>query len=255
MNKEGVLYKGSDMKKYLCTGLLTALLPLSFSVQAQTAFWSFDENNKEATIPVQCDGQFDEARGGVFMPTPEELYEQGELFLLEKGDNKNNAGYCFLSSALQGNVDAQYRVAQLYNKGLVLPQNDLAAYKWAFTAALNGNKEAERLALTLEQFLATEDIELATKSIQTMLPKMTQEKNTALTETDDTLKQKKEQLEQINKEIDDMLGIKFVAPAIQKQTVPEKSDSDKTNTDKSKSATPPTDLTKKPVFTEKDRMK
>lgn len=251
MNKEGVLDKGSDMKKYLRIGLLTTLLPLSISAHAQTAFWSFDENNREASIPVQCDGQFDETRGGVFMPSPEELYEQGELFLLEKGSSKNNAGYCFLSAALQGNVDAQYRVAQLYNKGIVFPQNDLAAYKWAFTAALNGNKEAERLALTLEQFLATEDIELATKSVQAMLPAMSREKNEALTETDEELQKKKAELEQINKEIDDILGIRFVPPAIQKPTVPEKTNDEslsKENTSAKKSAS-------KPIFTAKDRMK
>lgn len=236
------------MKTYLRTGLLTVLLPLSISAYAQTAFWSFNENNEETAIPIQCDGQFDEARGGVFMPTPEELYEQGELFLLEEGNNKNNAGYCFLSAALQDNIDAQLRVAQLYNKGIILPQNDLAAYKWAFIAALNGNKEAERLALTLEQFLTTEEIDLATKSVQTMLPTMTQKKTSALEETDETLKQKKEQLEEINKEIDEMLGIKFVPPEIKKPTV---TSDVKDPSTKEKSVLPDT----KNVFTEKDRMK
>ena len=118
------------MRRIILTALTLSILPLS--AQAQTAFWNYDENNNETLIPAQCDGQFDETHGGVFMPSPDELYDQGELFLLEKGETRNNAGYCLLSAAIQGNVKAQYRVAQLYNKGLVLPQNDIVAYRWAF---------------------------------------------------------------------------------------------------------------------------
>ncbi len=227
------------MKKYLLMSVVGLFCVWTISAQAQTAFWSYDENNQETLIPIQCDGQFDEARGGVFIPTPEEMFEQGELFLMDKGQNRNNAGYCFLAAALQGNVDAQYRVAQLYSKGIVLPQNDLAAYKWAFIAALNGKKEAEQLALMMEQFLSTEDIELATKSIENMLPAMSETKNKSLSEQEKILSDKKAELEKINQEIDNMLGIKFVPPVIKKPTGTQDTGEDSKNG----------------IFTEKDRMR
>ena len=192
--------------------LLVMCLSVSFTVHAQTAFWSFDANDEQLDIPAQCDGQFDETRGGVFLPTPDELYEYGETFLLERGKDKNNAAYCLLSAALQGHVEAQYRLAQLYNKGIIFPQNDLAAYKWSFLASLYGHKKAEQMALTLEQLLSTQDIDLATNSIKDMLPKITAVKNDDLAKINSDLSAKKEELAKINKEIDDILGIKFVAP-------------------------------------------
>lgn len=188
----------------LCLGLLMGSVS---TVSAQTAFWSFDENQQESMIPAQCDGRFDEARGGVFLPTAEEMFEQGEAFLAERGANRNNAGYCFIASALQGNIEAQFRLAQLYNKGIILPQDDLSAYKWAFIASLNGHKEAERLALMLESFLSTEDIELATKSIESLLPQIKSVKTQKLSEADKTLSEKMDQLDELNKEIDSILGI------------------------------------------------
>lgn len=190
-------------------GLIT-----STTAFAQNAFWGFDENNQETYIPVQCDGQFDETNGGVFMPTPEELFEQGEAFLLERGAEQSKAGYCLLSAAIQGNVNAQYRVAQLYNKGLVLPQNDIAAYRWAFLASLNGSKEAEQLALALEQLLTAEEIQMATKTIEPMLPTLKQEKDASLQEQEAILAEKKTELEEINKEIDDLLGVDYKKPKI-----------------------------------------
>ncbi len=193
--------------KYKAYFLCLSLLAGTQSAMAQTAFWSFDENQQEAIIPSQCDGQFDEARGGVFLPTPEEMFDQGEAFLMERGANRGNAGYCFIAAALLGNVNAQFRLAQLYNKGIVLPQDDLSAYKWAFIASLNGHKDAERLALMLESFLSTEDIELATKSIESLLPQITSVKIQKLTEADQTLSEKMGRLDELNKEIDSMLGI------------------------------------------------
>ncbi len=194
------------MKKAAFFVLIAFLLAAS-SAFAQTAFWSFDENNNQTLIPPQCDGQFDETRGGVYLPSPEELYEQGELFLLERGSNRNGAGYCFLAAALQDYVPAQYRVAQLYNKGVVLPQNDLAAYRWAFIAALNGHKEAEQMTLMLEQFLTAEDIQMATRPVEQMLPGMSDVKTSELATQTAILEDKRAQLESINKDIDLMLGI------------------------------------------------
>lgn len=199
--------------KLLKSALFLAYFSLSSTVFAQNAFWSFDTNNDELNIPLQCDGQFDETRGGVFLPTPEELFDYGETFLLERGKDKNNAAYCLLSAALQGHVEAQYRLAQLYNKGIIFPQNDLAAYKWSFLASLYGHKKAEQMALTLEQLLSTKDIDLATNSIKDMLPSITSIKNADLSKINENLKAKKDELAKINKEIDDILGIKFMPPS------------------------------------------
>ena len=88
--------------KLLKSVLFLACFSLTSTVFAQNAFRSFDTNNDELSIPLQCDGQFVETRGGVFLPTPEELFDYGETFLLERGKDKNNAAYCLLSAALQG---------------------------------------------------------------------------------------------------------------------------------------------------------
>lgn len=205
------------MRKIILATIVGGLFSFT-NVYAQNAFWSYDENNQESFIPAQCDGQFDETHGGVFMPTPDELFDQGELFLLEKGETRNNAAYCLLSAAIQGHVKAQYRVAQLYNKGLVLPQNDIVAYRWAFLAALKGSKEAEQLALTLEQILTADEIKMATSTIESMLPQLTEEKNASLTEQEEILAQKKQELEEINKEIDELLGVKYNTPEIKPMT-------------------------------------
>ncbi|MDR2902694.1 MAG: hypothetical protein LBU87_06300 [Lactobacillales bacterium] len=238
-------------KTALCTAFFAMMTYASVSF-SQNAFWAFDEFEQESLIPSQCDGQFDEARGGVFMPTPDELYEQGELFLLDKSTVRANAGYCFISAALQGHTGAQLRLAQLYNKGIVLPQNDLIAYKWAFIAALNGNKEAERLALTLESFLSTDDIELATGSIQAMLPTMTEVKNAELVVQNDELNHKKEQLNEINKEIDAMLGIPTIKLTPTKAASPSKSGTAKKLNRTAAGSTPGQS---KSYFTEADRKK
>ncbi len=200
--------------RHLMLATLACGLFFAMSASAQTAFWSYDENNQETHIPAQCDGQFDETHGGVFMPTPDELFEHGETFLLEKGPARNNAAYCLLSAALQGHVKAQYRIAQLYNKGIVLPQNDIAAYRWAFLASLNGSKEAEQLALTLEQLLSAGEIELATKTVEPMLPTIKADTTSELQAQEEILAEKKEELEKINQEIDSILGVNYQKPKI-----------------------------------------
>lgn len=197
------------MKQILLSGLFLSVFFVASSGMAQSAFWTFDENNQEAVIPPQCDGQFDEARGGVFMPTKEDLFLYGEALLVEKSEKRLGAGYCLTAAALQGHTEAQYRLAQLYNKGIVLPQNDLVAYKWAFVASMNGHEGATRLALLLEQFLTTEEIELATKSVEPLLPDMLNEKQLALEEQQKLVDEKILELEKINAEIDSILGVKF----------------------------------------------
>ncbi len=244
------------MRRIILTAITLSLLPI-VSAQAQNAFWSYDENNNETMIPAQCDGQFDEAHGGVFMPSPDELYDQGELFLLEKGETRNNAGYCLLSAAIQGNVKAQYRVAQLYNKGLILPQNDIVAYRWAFLASLNGSKEAEQLALTLEQVLSADEIKLATETIEPILPEMNQTKSANLAAQEEILKEKKETLENINKEIDEILGVHFDPPEIVQpgESPKEEETAEKKPAPQPGSRKPKKPVVKESVFNESDRMK
>lgn len=151
------------MKKILLFGLLFWSIPIS----AQNLFWSFDDNQQPLTIAPECDARFDEVRGGVYMPSVEDVYHYGSIFLENQSyEIKRQAPYCFLIAAFNGHVDAQFKLAQMYNKGDVLPQDDLSAYKWAFIAALNGKKEAEDFVLTLEQFITTDDLEITNEAIQ-----------------------------------------------------------------------------------------
>ncbi len=152
------------MKKYLAIILCTAF---AASAQAQDMFWSFDDNQNPLPIPAECDAKFDEIRGGVFMPTMDEMYEYGMAFVKNSALSVQQQGaYCLLGAALQGHPDAQLEVARLYEEGQVLPQDDLSAYKWAFIAALNGNKAAEKVTLMLEQLLTTADLERTSGAIQ-----------------------------------------------------------------------------------------
>lgn len=148
--------------------LLILLAFCSVNAGAQNIFWSFNDEQQPMTIAPECDAKFDEVRGGVFMPSLEDVFQYGKIFLENQSPEiKRQAPYCFLVAALGGNADAQFILAQLYNKGEILPQDDLSAYKWAFIAALNGNKEAEKFTLNLEQFLTTEDLEATSGAIQT----------------------------------------------------------------------------------------
>lgn len=158
--------KGSIMKKI---HFLIATLGLAFSTPgfSENLFWSFDDNQTPMTIPPECEFKFDEVHGGVFMPTIDELFSYGQKFL--KDDSltvKQQGAYCILGAALQDHAPSQMILARLYEEGKVLPQDDLSAYKWAFIAALNGQKEAERLTLLLEQYLTTPELEKTTASIQ-----------------------------------------------------------------------------------------
>jgi len=131
---------------------LVLFLCLSLPVCAQEVFWGFDDNGKEMFIPAECDSTFD----------ADELYDLGMRFLNETGYIQQGSGYCMIASAFLGNVDAQYRVAWMYHRGIGLPKSDLAAYKWASLAALKGHQEADELAVNIEQFLSVEDMEQST---------------------------------------------------------------------------------------------
>jgi len=182
------------------------------AVEARAQFWNYDDGDNEAQIPAECDGVFDESRGGVFMPTAEEMAARGEEFLLDPDPViRRKAGYCLIAAALLGNVQSQYRVAQLYAKGVVLPQDDLSAYRWAFMASLNGHKDAEKMALLLERFLTTQDITMATTGLQAVVPEINARYKRELMDQMQKVKRKQAELDRINDEIDIILGIKVRA--------------------------------------------
>lgn len=177
-------------KKILLVGFLFAT-PCAF---AQEVFWGFDNDNNELYVPPECDTTFN----------PVELYEIGLRLLDETGAMKQGASYCLLAAAFGGNVDAQYTVAKMYQRGNGLPKNDLAAYKWATLAALNGHVEADKLGATLEQFLSVEDIEVATGSLETMLGTVRTNNETRLNEEDKKYQDAKAKLDTLNQEISDL---------------------------------------------------
>jgi hypothetical protein len=205
--------KDHIMKKTVLSLILGGCLLLSGSAMAQLAFWNYDDSDIASQIPAECDGVFDENRGGVFMPTAEQMAAQGEEFLLDADPTiRNKAGYCLIGAALQGDIPSQYRVAQLYSKGIVLPQDDLSAYRWAFLASLNGHEEATKLALLLERFLTAEEIETATSTLQQMLPTIKSRYQSELDEQNERLIEKQKELDAVNREIDIILGIKPLSP-------------------------------------------
>ena len=176
---------------------------------SQLAFWNYDDTNSESQIPAECDGTFDESRGGVFMPSAAEMAKRGEEFLINPDPTeRNKAGYCLIAAALLGDIPSQYRVSQLYSKGIVLPQDDLSAYRWAFLASLNGHEEASKQALLLERFLTTKEIELATTTVHSMLPGISKRYQAELDAQQKRVDAKQKELDDINDEIDTMLGIK-----------------------------------------------
>ena len=61
--------EGPFMKKLLFLGFVLA----ATAVSAQNLFWSFNDNQDPMTIAPECDAKFDEVRGGVFMPTVEDV--------------------------------------------------------------------------------------------------------------------------------------------------------------------------------------
>jgi len=148
------------IRDLLKTAVLGAFLGLGASpVLAEELFWAFTDDQEPLPIPAECDARFDEVRGGVFVPSPEEVYDYGVEFLNSDIETvRRQAPYCFLLAAFAGNNQAQLELARMYSEGKYLPQDDLSAYKWSFISALDGNKNAERFALTLEQFLTNSDL-------------------------------------------------------------------------------------------------
>jgi len=140
---------------------------IALPVQAQEMFWNFTDAQEPLPITPECDAYFDDVRGGVFTPSLDEVYKYGELFLSNQTPEvRRQAPYCFMVAAFAGNANAQLRLAQLYNKGDLLPQDDLSAYKWAFISALNGNKQAEKFTLDLEQFMSAQDLAATNSAIE-----------------------------------------------------------------------------------------
>ena len=175
---------------------------------AQEIFWSYDDLQRESLIPPQCDGQFNEELGGVFVPEAKEMYDFGiSLLNAEDDDAKVGAGYCLIGAATQGYIPAQAKVAQMYYKGEVLPQSNMAAYRWAYLAGLQGDLESQQLAMNLEQFLTTTEMKLATDIVPDMLEQSKKQQRKDTEYSEEALESKRQELEDINREIDEMLGI------------------------------------------------
>ena len=196
------------MKRTVFCFMLACGLAGVSPARSQLAFWNYDDTNSESQIPAECDGTFDESRGGVFVPTAEEMAKRGEAFLINPDPTeRNKAGYCLIAAAMRGHIPSQYRVSQLYAKGIVLPQDDLSAYRWAFLASLNGHEEAAKQALLLERFLTTKEIELATSSVNNMRPGISKRYQAELDALQKRVDDKQKELDEINDEIDKILGI------------------------------------------------
>ena len=184
------------MKKYLVSLICLAW---AATASAQDMFWNFDDNQNPLPIPAECDAKFDEIRGGVFMPTMDEMYEYGMAFIKNNALSvKQQGAYCLMGAALQGHADAQLEVAKMYEEGRILPQSDLGAYKWAFISALNGNKDAEKITLMLEQILPTSDLELSKSDIQETRIQIQQNLQKQLEEERRQLEERRAKLEGLN---------------------------------------------------------
>lgn len=146
----------------MCWGICMMAMPAN----AEELFWTFTDDQVPVPIPAECDAYFDEVRGGAFVPKTEDVYQTGMNFLKSDIESvRRQASYCLLVAALDGHNQAQLELARMYNEGKYLPKDDLSAYKWSFISALDGNKNAERFALTLEQFLTTSDLSQTTGAI------------------------------------------------------------------------------------------
>ncbi len=225
------------MKKVLIF-ILTFLWGFSASAQI---FWTFDDNQEPILVPEECEGHFDEVRGGVFNPTIDELYEYGLTFLSSSElPVKQQGAYCILSAALQGHAKSQFLLAQMYEQGKILPQDDLSAYKWSFMAALNGEKDAERYTLTLEQFLTTDELERTNSAIDETRRKVQENIQKQMEEEKQKIAEERAELTKLAEEIQ-QFGGKFSVPQ----------PSDKPSTAEIRSTMP--DLLN--VFDEKDHAK
>ena len=199
------------MKKISLLAMIIGISWSSLSL-AQDMFWNFDDDQNPLPIPAECDAKFDEIRGGVFMPTVDEMYEYGMSFLKNSAISVQQQGaYCLLGAALQGHPDAQLEMAKLYEDGSVIPQDDLSAYKWAFIAALNGNKPAEKLTLLLEQLLTTADLERTSGAIQETRMQIQQNLQKKLEEEKQQALEDQKKLEEIQSEIENQYNQKIPA--------------------------------------------
>lgn len=176
--------------------ILLAIIALfcAFPVLAQEVFWGYDEENKELIVPPECDSALE----------TDELYEVGMRLFNETGYARQGASYCLLVAAMDNHPKAQYQIAYMYYKGILLPKSDLAAYKWATLAALNGDEEGDKLGASIEQFLSIQDIELSTKSLESVLPVIT--KNTQQQLENEKKKQQliKETIKAVDAEVRDL---------------------------------------------------
>lgn len=178
------------LKRIILMGFMLIAVP----ALAQEVFWGYDDEDREMIVPPECDATFD----------PQELYDIGMHLMEETGSARMGSGYCLLSSAMAGNADAQFQVAKMYHKGALLPQSELAAYKWATAAALSGHEEADQLGAAIEQYLSIQDIELSTKSLQDVISLLKKNKKEELTELQAQYEETKSKLADVRRDLQDL---------------------------------------------------
>ncbi len=184
--------KGAFMLKnilFFCMSLLIAPCVL-----AQEVFWGYDEDNKELIVPPECDG----------VQEADELYEVGMRLFEETGYAKQGSSYCLLAAAMENHPAAQFQIAHMYHKGILLPKSDLAAYKWATLAALNGNEDGDKLGASIEQFLSIDDIEAATKSLDALIPVIAENTTKVLSTEKEKQTTLKTNIKAVNAEVRDL---------------------------------------------------
>ena len=189
--------------------LLVFLVLSAPTLQAQEVFWGFGEDDRELIIPPECDNSLE----------AEELFETGMRLLDETGYAKQGAPYCLMAAALDNHIEAQYEVARLYHKGILLPKSDLAAYKWATLAALNGHREADLLGAGIEQFMSIQDIEASTKSLTSLIPVIAQNTQERLQAELDKQNKLKAEIAFTKKDIADLKMFGKIMPRTIEETV------------------------------------
>jgi len=138
-------------------------------------------------------------------------------------------------------------MAKLYEGGRIVPQDDLSAYKWAFIAALNGNKSAEQFTLLLEQFLTTADLEKTTGAIQSTRMQIQQNLQKKLEEERRQTEEEKLKLQQMNSAL--------IPQKVEDDPAPAKTEKTLESGGPTPEALQETNSNLVNIFTESDRMK
>ncbi|MBO7089545.1 MAG: sel1 repeat family protein [Lentisphaeria bacterium] len=117
--------------KPCCSAFAACLAALSFLVSAaDTAPGNGLEPENVASIRAQAE-----------QGSPEAMYYLGLHY--EQENDMTEAAKWFLAAARKDDLDAQYKLAQCYEKGTGVPQDDQESFQWYRKAGENGILEAQ----------------------------------------------------------------------------------------------------------------